>query len=323
MTNASAAPFSIAICTYNRPVELERCLESLVKDLRGRRIPVLVVDNCPSKPEVAAVAARFADRLALRHEAEPRAGLSVARNRAIAAADTPWIVYLDDDAVVVEGWTDAVLGCINRGAELFGGPYRSFFAETPPSWFRDAYGSAMTSWTEGPIPPERHISGGNMGWSTDLVRQLGGFPEDLGMVAGRVGLGEETWLQNEARRLRPNLTTWFDPKMEMLHLVPRYKFAVSYWIRRQWMAGYQWQRTMENAPAGPSGGSGEGSAPGITNPVLRLLWHVADSFKILGGFVIRDRSRYPTWQNYAVEVVAPKIHFWGMFRRFLEQKLGR
>jgi hypothetical protein len=50
---------------------------------------------------------------------------------------------------------------------------------------------------------------------------------------------------------------------------------------------------------------------------------VWDSVRILVGYLVRDRGAYPAWQNYTVEVVAPKVHFWGMFWRFVEQKTGR
>lgn len=313
---------TIAICTYARPVELERCLASLVKDFAGRPIPVLVVDNCPAKPAVAEVASRFASKLSLRCIPEPRAGLSVARNVAIREASTAFIVYLDDDAVVTDGWTDAILACIrDHDPDLFGGPYRSFFADQPPQWFRDEYGSSHTKVPEGPIATGRFVSGGNMGWRTELLRGLKGFPEDLGMIAGKVGLGEETWLQNEAWRLRPALRTWFSPAMLMLHLVPPYKFKVGYWLRRSWTSGYQWQRTMENAPPGPPAEKRAPDEPQTENKVLRLLWHCWDSLRIVLTLPLRDRRAYPAWQNYAVEVIAPKVHFWGMFWRFVEQRL--
>jgi hypothetical protein len=319
-TSPDQSPFLVAICTYHRPIETRRCLESLVVDFAGRPIPVLLLDNCPREVATHELFREFEGQLCLRYLAEPRAGLSIARNTSFQNCPHPFIVYLDDDAKVCSGWTDAILSILDEvKPDLFGGPYKAYYAEEPPKWFRDEYGSAHTDRGEGPLKPQQYISGGNMGWSVEVLMGLGGFPEDLGMIAGAVGLGEETWLQNQAWSRYPNLSTWFSPAMLMVHLVPPYKFPASYWVRREWKAGYQWQRTMENAPLG-MGGDSPTPESGL-GKAARLLWHLWDSMRILLGYLLRDRKRYPHAENYTVEVVARKVHFWGMFWRMVEAKL--
>ena len=92
---------AIAICTCKRPRELARCLESLAA-LTERPREIIVVDNAPEDGTTREVANRFRN---VRYVAEPRPGLSAARNAALAAACSDIVAFTDDDVIVDSDWS--------------------------------------------------------------------------------------------------------------------------------------------------------------------------------------------------------------------------
>jgi hypothetical protein len=82
-----AAPplISVVVCARDRPVRLAACLRRLA----GQEYPnceIVVVDNAPASGAVAAVAGAHRGGAPCRYVAEPRRGLSWARNAGSAAA---------------------------------------------------------------------------------------------------------------------------------------------------------------------------------------------------------------------------------------------
>ena len=102
----TAMRLSAAVCTRDRPILLQRALDSLLR----QTVPpaeILVVDNAPGNGAVRAlVASRFP---AVRYVAEPVPGLDFARNRALVEARDEVVAFLDDDAVADVDWAGALL----------------------------------------------------------------------------------------------------------------------------------------------------------------------------------------------------------------------
>ena len=51
-------------------------------------------------------------------------GLSIARNAGLAAARTPWVAYIDDDAAVAPDWAGAIATAVARLPHARRGPRR-------------------------------------------------------------------------------------------------------------------------------------------------------------------------------------------------------
>lgn len=290
--------FTVAICTRNRPSLLRLCLKSLARAMDGRDHPVLVVDN-GSTEGTTSVVASFADELRIRRTVEPTTGLSHARNRALAECDTEYIVYLDDDAKPDPGWIDAIEEGIEQWEpDFFGGPYRAFYLEEKPPWFRDDFDTLYTDREEREMEVGEHVSGGNMGWKTSLLRSLGGFPTSLGMKGNEIGVGEETYLINRMHHEYPERRGVFLPQMSMEHLVAEEKFNLWYWWKRAWRYGRDlplidpwedrvgWWRVLRE-----------------TSVFLRLGWRL----------LVRDREEYPYWRTYAMYCIGRSAVVFGAF----------
>ena len=96
---------AVIISTTGRVDVLERCLRSLA-GIDRNDMEVIIVDNRPRTGETLALVSKLArgdERF--RYVAEPRQGLSVARNRGVAEAMTAeYVAFTDDDAAVDPSW---------------------------------------------------------------------------------------------------------------------------------------------------------------------------------------------------------------------------
>lgn len=98
-----ALPLSVGICTRDRHGSLLRCLRSL-RLAEGMIERVYVADDASAVPVEGAVRAELGDdaRVTVLRAATP-VGPSAGRNRIARAAETPFILFLDDDAALLPG----------------------------------------------------------------------------------------------------------------------------------------------------------------------------------------------------------------------------
>jgi GT2 family glycosyltransferase len=101
---SESRPLTVGVSTRNRPDALVRCLRSLraIEDVVGA---VIVVDDGSESPVEPAVRAALGDDApgelrVIRNDVSR--SLAAGRNRVAREAGTPWILYLDDDAAVVD-----------------------------------------------------------------------------------------------------------------------------------------------------------------------------------------------------------------------------
>lgn len=103
---------TVAVCTRDRPDQLRRCLDALMRLPDGCTSSsencheFIVVDNCPSTDETRLLVEQY-DRV--RYIREDRPGLNVARNRALREAQHEIVAFTDDDATPDPDWLRALL----------------------------------------------------------------------------------------------------------------------------------------------------------------------------------------------------------------------
>jgi succinoglycan biosynthesis protein ExoM len=125
---APSAPTTvIGIPTYRRPALLTRLLESLIAEVQGRDVLVIVADN-ECGEDVPAVVRTFEGRLpGILSVAVSVRGISANRNALVEAAyqHAPhWqrLIMVDDDGLVVPGWLAALMAVADRtGAHVTAG----------------------------------------------------------------------------------------------------------------------------------------------------------------------------------------------------------
>ena len=94
---------SVIVCTRNRPDDLRRCLEALLRS-NPRPTEIIVVDNAPPDDATERVAAAYP----VRYTVERRQGLNWARTHGARIAASELLLYTDDDVVVDPGWVGAM-----------------------------------------------------------------------------------------------------------------------------------------------------------------------------------------------------------------------
>jgi GT2 family glycosyltransferase len=191
---AGAPPISVVVCTRDRPAQLETCLNRLQRQ-EYPRFEVVVVDNAPATDVVERMVERLAEGPArFRYHAEPRPGLSWARNAGISAADGDIIAFLDDDDEPDQHWLagiatgfarDGAIGCVaglilparldTAAEELFEqqGGHRLGRGFAPETFTRSGPQSPLF-----PLPP--FGTGANMAFRRETLAGIGGFDVALG-----------------------------------------------------------------------------------------------------------------------------------------------
>jgi glycosyltransferase involved in cell wall biosynthesis len=131
---------TVCICTYKRPLPLERLLNSLGdQDTHGLfTYSVVVVDNDELRSAEAVVtdAARTMP-VEIKYCVEAKRGIAHARNKALENAHTDFIAFIDDDEFPTNQWLFHLFQtCEKYQVDGVLGPVRRHFDEEPPKWIR-------------------------------------------------------------------------------------------------------------------------------------------------------------------------------------------
>jgi glycosyltransferase involved in cell wall biosynthesis len=238
---AGSPLLSIAICTHNRADLAIECLTGILSQLDCHSVRVLVIDNSSLEAGALELQEWCSNRQPLVYLRETQPGLSRARNLAVEHAETEWIAFLDDDAMLRVGWLAAVMSFV-AAAECsiaaFGGPvfprwpslkdrhtvhpqrlgrlWCEFLSLTDPSALADG------------ITPR--ILGCNMVLRTSVVRELGGFTETLGRTPTSLRGGEEIDLLR--RMAKKHYGIGFETSASVEHVIHRERLTRA-WIKRR------------------------------------------------------------------------------------------
>ena len=172
------AYFSLIVPVFNRPDEVHELLESLTKQ-HCKDFEVIIVEDGSQVPCQEIVQA-YCNQLDIHYYNKPNSGPGQSRNYGAERATGEYLIVLDSDCIIPEGYLDAVRAELDAApADAFGGPDRAHDSFTD---IQKAINYAMTSFfTTGGIRggkkklekfyPRRF----NMGFRADVYRALGGF----------------------------------------------------------------------------------------------------------------------------------------------------
>jgi len=223
-------PVSVVVCTHNRATTLTRCLAGL-QALTYAELEIVIVDNAPSDGSTRAVVEQvMATDGRFRYVVEPRAGLSYARNKGLAAATGTYLAYTDDDVSVDPGWIEGLVrgfrrrpdvGCVtglvctasvNTAAEAYFDARASSWSTRPRPEIFDMKGARR----EGALYPYSagiYGTGANFAFDRAFLLATNGFDEALGAGARTRG-GEDldafvtTLLEGRAIAYEPSAIVW-------------------------------------------------------------------------------------------------------------------
>jgi glycosyltransferase involved in cell wall biosynthesis len=100
------AYFSLIIPVFNRPDEVNELLESLTKQ-RCKDFEVIIVEDGSQVP-CDAVVKNYSNLLDIHYYNKPNSGPGQSRNYGAERASGEYLIVLDSDCIIPEGYLDAV-----------------------------------------------------------------------------------------------------------------------------------------------------------------------------------------------------------------------
>lgn len=240
--------YSIIVPVFNRPDEVDELLESLTRQT-SRDFEVVIVED-GSEVRCEDVVQRYADRLPVRYFEKPNSGPGQSRNYGAERSQGEYLIVLDSDVVLPEGYLAAVDEELTANpCEAFGGPDRAHDSFTP---VQKAINYSMTSFfTTGGIRGGKkkldkfYPRSFNMGIKKTLYEELHGFSnmrfgEDIDFSirifksGARCQLFPEAWVWHKRRTdfrkffrqvhnsgiARINLYKKYPESLKLVHLLP-------------------------------------------------------------------------------------------------------
>ena len=170
--------YSIIVPVFNRPDEVDELLESLTRQTLKNFEVVIVEDG--SKIPCKDVCDKYANILDLHYYAKLNSGPGQSRNYGAERANGEWLIVLDSDVVLPDGYLQAVENELREmPADAWGGPDAAHPSFTP---VQKAISYSMTSFfTTGGIRGGKakldkfYPRSFNMGIRREVYQQLGGF----------------------------------------------------------------------------------------------------------------------------------------------------
>ena len=170
--------YSIIVPVFNRPDEVDELLESLTRQTLKNFEVVIVEDG--SKIPCKDVCDKYANILDLHYYVKPNSGPGQSRNYGAERANGEWLIVLDSDVVLPDGYLQAVENEVQEmPADAWGGPDAAHPSFTP---VQKAISYSMTSFfTTGGIRGGKakldkfYPRSFNMGIRREVYQQLGGF----------------------------------------------------------------------------------------------------------------------------------------------------
>ncbi len=240
--------YSIIVPVFNRPDEVDELLQSLVGQTL-EDFEVVIVEDGSEKP-CKDVCDKYAGKIDLKYFMKKNSGPGQSRNYGAERANGEYLIVLDSDVVLPEGYLKAVDDELRREpADAFGGPdcAHDSFTET-----QKAISYSMTSFfTTGGIRGGKkkldkfYPRSFNMGIRRDVYMRLGGFSKmrfgediDFSIRIFKAGckcrLFPEAWVWHKRRTdmrkffrqvynsgiARVNLYKKYPESLKLVHLLP-------------------------------------------------------------------------------------------------------
>ena len=240
--------YSIIVPVFNRPDEVDELLQSLVGQTL-KDFEVVIVEDGSEKP-CKDVCDKYAGKIDVKYFMKKNSGPGQSRNYGAERANGEYLIVLDSDVVLPEGYLKAVDDELNREpSDAFGGPdcAHDSFTET-----QKAISYSMTSFfTTGGIRGGKkkldkfYPRSFNMGIRRDVYKRLGGFSKmrfgediDFSIRIFKAGckcrLFPEAWVWHKRRTdmrkffrqvynsgiARVNLYKLYPESLKLVHLLP-------------------------------------------------------------------------------------------------------
>lgn len=230
---------SVVICSYNRQDYIIEAIDSLYKQTIPRSdYEVIVVDN-NSRDNTTAVVNEYISThpdYNIQFMNEPEQGASWARNTGARHANSPLLVFMDDDAVAEKEFLQNILRFFDSHADAtgLGGRIIPRYIPAEPKWMSHYvsalvgnfdYSDTLTVFADGRFPLES-----NMAVRKEDFDAIRGFNTSLPGVKGTLRIGGEG-KDFFYRLMALNKKVYYDPSVIVHHVVEVKKLTSEYMYR--------------------------------------------------------------------------------------------
>lgn len=218
---------SIVVATYDRPVDLNFCLKSLINQQTERPVQIVVVDNNPGSGLTKPVVEGYPGVVLVN---ETKKGLSYARNSGICASNGKIILSTDDDVIAPIDWVENLVAPFAAAdVMVVTGNVLPAALETQSQQLFEAYGGLgrgfqqikvngewFETYKRGAVPTWRLGACANAAFRASIFNhpQIGLINEKLG-AGTATGCSEDTYLFYKVLKLGYSLV--YEPKAYVWH----------------------------------------------------------------------------------------------------------
>lgn len=227
---------SIIFCTYNREKYLYNALKSIAnQDIPWQDYEILLIDN-NSTDRTKEICQQFQlDYLEanFKYFLETNQGLSYARNRGVKESNGEILVFVDDDATVLQEYLKSIdqFFADYPDASACGGPIIPVYEIEKPSWLspytEQLLGGALYEGKEiKPFTNGKFPGGGNSAFKREVFEKYGLFNVELGRKGtGLIGAEEKDLYD---RLTKGGEIFYYLPQMGIYHYIPEKKLSSSH-----------------------------------------------------------------------------------------------
>jgi len=211
---------SVIICSRNRAHEIVNCLPGVAEQAKNfSDVEVIIVDNGSTDNTKEVVQQMSASlQYPFNYIFEPIAGLCQARNRGRQEAKGTVLAYLDDDAILKDGWVERIRkhfsekksDCLGGKVSIELGGEMPFVFEENMHWF---FMASNLGEQPRPLVHPEHPTGCNMAFTTDVFDAISGFNTNLKLY------GDETDFFRRVNEKK--FSVYYDPAVEVSQFIPK------------------------------------------------------------------------------------------------------
>lgn len=254
---AAPASVSILIAAHNRCELLARTLESLTRlQVPAAPVECIVIANaCTDDTEgvVNRMAASGRMPFPLRVVAEPRRGVSFARNRAVQEARHDLLAFIDSDCLADPAWLIEHLRVYSEGhADLVTGRIELWWEKEPaPTWLSVSMLEALGQHRFSPDTvqlTEPRAYAANFSFRRAVFEKVGPFRTDIGRsgLAGRLAHEETVFAR---RAMEQGFKFWWTPRAVVNHWAPESSISDEFFARSAYWGSVSYMITDERLNA--------------------------------------------------------------------------
>jgi len=206
------APYlSIVIPTYNRPEELDRCLQSLSRLVYPKdRYEVIVVDD-ESTESLDGVISKVRNQLQVTCIKQKRTGVGSGRNAGSALAKGEYLVFTDDDCQPAPNWLQGYARCFGEAPDcMIGGKTVNALTSNIFSTTSQLLISYLYDYYNNEPDRARFLCGSNVAVAKHLFESLGGFDPAFILVGAEDREFCDRWMDNGCKMI-------YEPEVLVYH----------------------------------------------------------------------------------------------------------